>query len=152
MDSMYALYDNAKLQAAIKLAGEAHLNDQWGDYPYMVHLALVASELRELEPGNIQLECAGWLHDVIEDHPEYRERIAEEFPELLKSLLIDSRKEGETYDEYLTALIDSHDPMAIKVKWADMKVNMGNQDPENIWGRYRRNFPKLEKALPALYQ
>ena len=150
MDFMYTLYDNAKLQAAIKLAGEAHLNDKWGDYPYMVHLALVAAELRELEPGNIQLECAGWLHDLIEDHPEFEARVAAEFPELIASLLIDSRKPEDSYDDYLSSLINSHDAMAIKVKWADMKVNMGGQ--EKVWGRYSRNFPKLEKALPSLYQ
>jgi hypothetical protein len=149
---MYSIYDNSKLQAAIKLAGEAHANDKWGDYPYMVHLALVASELRELEPDNIKVQCAGWLHDVIEDHPEYSERIALEFPDLYESLLIDSRKPDESYDDYLASVIASHDEIAIKVKWADMKVNMGNQDPNKIWGRYRRNFPKLESALPALYQ
>jgi hypothetical protein len=149
---MYSIYDKSKLNAAIKLAGEAHADDKWGDYPYMVHLALVAYELRELEPGNIQLECAGWLHDVIEDHPEYAERIAAEFPELYPSLLIDSRNPDDSYDDYLISVINSLDSTAIKVKWADMKVNMGNQDPNNIWGRYRRNFPKLERALAALYQ
>ena len=137
------------VEKAILLASEAHAKDNWGEFPYMTHLALTAYEARKL--SNLPLvEAAAWLHDVIEDHPEYEERVRSDFPDLIDVLLMDSRKNEETYSAYIDRLIRSNSTIALSVKYADMKVNLSNNPPARLIERYSIHIGRLRDALNKL--
>ncbi|GAA3941676.1 HD domain-containing protein [Pseudoclavibacter caeni] len=133
-------------QRAIRLAGTAHSTNRWGEYPYLVHLALAATIARTLS-DDPRVEAAAWLHDVLEDHPEYVDRLEAEFGDLVASLRIDSRRDGETYDEFIDRVIASGDRIAITVKLADMTSNLGNTPPERLRARYERNIARLREVV-----
>ena len=136
------------VQRAIKLASEAHSTDRWGEHPYLTHLALAATIARSYS-NDAQVECAAWLHDVLEDHPDFRNRLEAEFPELIPSLEIDSRQADETYDEFIDRVIASNDHIAITVKLADMTSNLTNNPPEPLRERYERNIGRLRQVHAA---
>lgn len=134
------------IKQAIMVAGEAHKDDDWSGLPYLVHLALTAEEIRTLLPSEVAIATA-WLHDVLEDHPVYRERIEREFPQLVSSLLVVCRRDEEEYDAFIDRIIESGDSVAIAVKVADMRVNLAGDPPIRLWQRYSRNIGRLEAAL-----
>lgn len=136
---------------AYVLAGQAHINDNWGKDPYMVHLYLTVIELIRLgEYDNPHTHCAAVLHDVIEDHPEYSERVRTEFPEIYESLLIVSRQSDETYSEFIDRVVSSGDRVAITVKYCDMLVNLHNNPPKRLLERYTRHIGIVADAYVAL--
>jgi (p)ppGpp synthase/HD superfamily hydrolase len=143
------------ISRAIKLASSAHKNDKWGELPYTVHLALVANEIRLICPERPILEAAAWLHDVIEDHPEYAEEVKNEFPEVYDIVRMVSRVEGETYSEFIQRILDSYDDDAIMLKLADMRVNLGNLAESSKVGlreRYEKHIGSLEKRVSTMWQ
>ena len=131
---------------AIKLAGEAHKNDLWGEYPYMVHLAITAHYAQDYGVSPVP----ALLHDVIEDHPEFLERIEKEFPEWVEVLLLLSRRDDETYNEYITRLILSENVVALKIKLSDLKCNRGNNPPGRLIARYDKATERVSGALMRL--
>lgn len=134
------------IEEAIMLAGEAHHGDAWSGLPYMVHLALTAEEVRRVLPTESAIATA-WLHDVLEDHPVYRERLERDFPQLYHSIAILSRRDDEEYDQFIDRVVNSGDPVAIAVKLSDMRVNLAGDPPTRLWQRYTRNIGKLEAAI-----
>lgn len=144
--------DIDRLQRAIRLGCKVHENDSWGEFPYSVHLSLVALEARLVNHENPLVEAAAWLHDVIEDHPEYTEQVRTEFPELFEIVSIVSRQEDETYDEFVTRVIDSGNLAAIELKYSDMRVNLNNGPRESLRQRYAKNIGRLEMAIQNMYQ
>lgn len=151
---------NNFVNRAILLAAEAHKDDKWGDNPYFVHLALAADNavqiLQEMgfSSSYEQEDCvaAAWLHDVIEDHPDFADRVREEFPQIFESLQFVARDRNDTYAEFIQKIIDSGDEVALIVKIADMRSNMNNNPPANLRQRYEKNIVKLENALRNLFQ
>lgn len=146
---------NMKLKSALEIAMDAHIEDSWGDHPYLTHLALTAYNATQIlaEAGIDDVDDfvnAAWLHDVIEDHPEYEDQIREEFPELIDSLLLVSRDKKDTYAEFIKKIIDSGDKIAIVVKLADMTTNLSNNPPANLRKRYEKNIEKLKVAVQNL--
>lgn len=139
-------YCHDHVREAILLASSAHNGDKWGHQPYLTHLALTAFEVSLLSDKH-ELLCAAWLHDTLEDHPRYREEIAERFPEILGTLDTVSKHKGETYDEFIDRVLDSDDDGAIIVKYADMKTNMENNPTPRLRAKYEHHFIKLQEAI-----
>lgn len=140
-----------ELTKAVALAAEAHRDDLWGKEPYMTHLYLTLIEaMNLLKNDDMDVFCAAILHDVIEDHPEYAEKVKEGFPNIYESLLIDSRRDDETYDEFIQRIIGSGDRIAIIVKLCDMIVNLSNDPPGRLVERYERNIGYLFKEVEKL--
>lgn len=140
------------IDRAIRLAARVHGDDKWGEHPYMVHLALVANEVRTIAPEHPILEAAAWLHDVVEDHPEYTEEVRRDFPDIFLTVLQVSRTDGESYDDFIQRILDSYDDFAIMLKLADMRVNLGNGPKESLRARYERHITTLEKRVAAMWQ
>jgi len=132
---------------AIILANKAHSQDMWGEHPYSIHLALTAVKIREVIPGVPMAEAAAWLHDVVEDHPEYASQVREEFPEVYEAVVNVSRKSDESYDEFIDRVIGTKDRLTISLKYADMSVNLGNNPRESLRERYEKNIDRLAEAL-----
>jgi (p)ppGpp synthase/HD superfamily hydrolase len=140
------------IDRAIKLAARAHAEDKWGELPYMVHLGLVANEIRTIAPEWPILEAAAWLHDVIEDHPEYTDEVIRDFPEIFPIIRTVSRVQGETYDEFIQRILDSYEDDAIMLKLADMRVNLGNGPRGSLRNRYEKHIKTLEKRVATMWQ
>lgn len=150
---MSLVHDTDGLVARALVYGiKAHENDKWGVYPYSTHLALAALEARRLDPELPELEAAAWLHDVVEDHPELTEEVKELFPTLFDAIVIVSRKSGETYREFIQRVIDSNNALAIRLKFIDMTVNLGNDPNPKLRQRYEENISRLQIAVQSTYQ
>lgn len=111
------------LGEAVKLAVDAHTGQLYDDEPYIFHPLRVMLQLKS--PG---LQVVGVLHDVLEDHPEFRGQV--------ESLLIPSQlglwmtlqavTRGEfgieTYKNYIRRVLAAGMP-ARMVKLADLADN-----------------------------
>jgi (p)ppGpp synthase/HD superfamily hydrolase len=120
------------LKAAFEIAVEVHGNkrDKAGE-PYLAHICRVMSAMDTDEERVVAI-----LHDAMEDGPsmvtaDWRLTF---YPEhLLLAVLALTRVPGEPYMDYIRRL--SKNPLAVKVKMADLRDNMD----------YRR----LDKLDPA---
>ena len=128
---------------ALKLCFEAHKDqvDKTG-LPYVFHPFHLAEEMTD----EISTVCA-LLHDVIED-AEYTFRDLSEmgFPEeVIRVLGLLTHEDGVPYMEYVERI--SHDPVATRVKLADLRHNSDTtrMDEMDEWA-VRRN----EKYLRAI--
>lgn len=136
----------ATLEDAILLAVRAHFGheDRYG-VPYILH------PLRVMHRMQSQAEMtAAVLHDVVEDTDftlaDLRE--AGYSAEVVEAVDRLSRRENETYEEYIERL--KPNPLARKVKLADLEDNMDvrriKEPQANDWERlkrYRRAWLKL---------
>lgn len=67
---------------AARFAAEAH-RGQWRKYtevPYIVHPMRVAGRLTLTPGATEEVVAAAWLHDVVEDCPNFRNSLHREFP------------------------------------------------------------------------
>lgn len=98
------------IDAAINIAARS---------PDMAHLVRVASRL------NGEARLVGWLHDSVEDGFATQEELLEIFPwNVVEAVMIVSRQDGETYQDFIQRIKDSGDPLAIETKIADLFVNL----------------------------
>lgn len=134
------------LSEVIELASRAHEADRWGEYPYVTHLALTATKARELG-GNEHVEQTAWLHDVIEDHPQYASEIKERFPALHSSLLVLAKNKDEAYPDYISRVLESGDQTALTVKLADMEVNYHHAPDKRRHAKYQSQIGRLRDAF-----
>lgn len=131
-----------------------HVNDAWGNAPYSTHLELVVDKTADLGkdlPGVTiekieRLTDIAWLHDTLEDHPAVENDLFTNFGTHKNTLSLLSRKNGETYDDYIQRIVDSENDEAILVKVADLLVNKETA-PESLSKRYENALAKLEPLL-----
>ena len=128
---------------ALKLCFDAHKDqvDKTG-LPYVFHPFHLAEEMTD----EISTICA-LLHDVIEDTEYTFESLSEMgFPEeVIRVLGLLTHEDGVPYMEYVERI--SHDPVATRVKLADLRHNSDTtrMDEMDEWA-VRRN----EKYLRAI--
>lgn len=145
------------IEKAILLAGEKHKNQSWfKDYPYTVHLALVAetaSKYSSLLPKSTSIEqmiAAAWLHDIIEDCQLSRDFLSNEFGDQLSTLIWrvsdepgPSRKERKIATYPKIAMDDS----AIFLKVCDRIVNVRASSEEK--GKHYKMYEKERSDFEA---
>lgn len=128
---------------ALKLCFDAHKDqvDKTG-LPYVFHPFHLAEQMTD----EISTVCA-LLHDVVEDTEYTLEDLsAMGFPdEVIKVLGLLTHEDGVPYMEYVERI--SHDPIAVRVKLADLRHNSdtSRMDEMDEWA-VRRN----EKYLRAI--
>lgn len=115
-----------KLQNAIHHANKAHLGrvDKQG-FNYFVHPTCVAFAVAHRGENS---QVAAFLHDVIEDHPEYAKEaeLYEKLNPRQKIILIYLTHRNEhTYEEYINILLDDED--ACYIKLADIGHNTSSK-------------------------
>jgi (p)ppGpp synthase/HD superfamily hydrolase len=110
-----------------------------GVTPYIRHPEAVAGRLR----GEPYAEAAGWLHDVLEDTRETAASLrAKGVPEDVVACIIKLTKQADaSYEDYLEQI--RSDPLALKVKIADMLSNLGDNPT-------RKQIIKYAKGLLIL--
>ncbi|HOC56408.1 MAG TPA: GTP pyrophosphokinase [Verrucomicrobiota bacterium] len=133
------------LETAIRIAVEAHAGqkDKNGQ-PYILHpLRVMARVLTEDE------KIVAILHDVIEDTPWTADQLKERgFPHhILHALDCVTKREGEPYDDFVTR--SASDPIAIRVKLADLEDNMDLRRLPHITPQDQQ---RLSKYLAAYHR
>ena len=138
------------LAKAIELAKDSHKNqiDKAGK-PYIGHCLRVMNSLNTPED-----RIVGILHDSIEDTDLTIENLKNEgFSDLiLAAIYAITKQDNEDYENYLKRIISN--PIALRVKIADMKDNMDLNRIKNPTekdylrlAKYRAIYPRLLTAL-----
>lgn len=130
------------LEKAILIAVAAHKGQvDKGGNPYILHpLSLMLSMKKETE------KICAVLHDVIEDTNITLEYLRNEgfSKEVLLALDALTKKENESYDEFIDRIIDN--TIACHVKLADLNHNM---DLSRIKNPSNKDYERIEKYLRA---
>jgi len=132
-----------QLNRAIEIAISAHDGqlDTNNDRPYIEH------PFRVMNAGHtLQEKIVGILHDVVEDTPWTLEQLTEEgfSKEIVDGVDAMSRRDSETYDEYILRLQDNL--IAVRVKLNDLTDNMDIRRWDEI--QYH-DLARLQKYLEA---
>ena len=135
------------LEKAIKLARQVHTNqlDKAGK-AYFEHPLRVMNNLTTLEE-----KIVGILHDAIEDSDLTLEDLRQlGFPEILIDAIdAITKRHEEDYEAYLQRVISN--PLALRVKIADMQDNMDIKRIDNPTAKDYQRLEKYQQVLPRLY-
>ncbi|WMJ69635.1 HD domain-containing protein [Stenotrophomonas sp. 24(2023)] len=100
------------------LACEAHAGQQdKAGLPYIEHVARVAAAIHDDDTA----KAAAWLHDVVEDYPQYTARL-QVFPAPVREIVTLLNRHSAADAQQYYARIRQH-PQALKVKLADIADN-----------------------------
>lgn len=148
---------------ALEIAKEAHAGVFRKDgEPYINHplrvsqSAFVNDDLiltgQEIENARI----VAVLHDVIEDHPEFYERVmlAGFNDQIIEALKLVTKEEGISYKDYVANLIKSGNKIAMAVKLGDLTDNLNSSEKlveETTDLNVKKKFEQLRTTrwLPA---
>jgi len=140
------------LEKAISIASLAHAGqlDKGGE-PYILHPLRVMMKLKDND-----LRIIAVLHDVIEDCGLTLDDLVSIYGvpfELARIVDILSRKNSESYDEYIERISKNY--KAIKVKLADLEDNMDlnriNNPTQNDYDRVSKYANAREKLANKLF-
>ena len=140
------------LEKAISIASLAHEGqlDKGGE-PYILHPLRVMMKLKDYD-----LRIIAVLHDVIEDCGLTLDDLVSIYGvpfELARIVDILSRKDNESYDEYIERISKNY--KAIKVKLADLEDNMDlnriNNPTQNDYDRVVKYTKAREKLTNKLF-
>lgn len=128
------------------LASEAHAGQQdKAGQPYIEHVARVAAAIDD----DATAKAAAWLHDVVEDCPQYAPRLAA-FPAPVREIVALLNRHGAADAQQYYAGIRQH-PRALKVKLADIADNAHPrrllQLPPEVADRLRGKYAAALAAL-----
>lgn len=136
------------LEKAIQIATIAHQKqvDKAGK-PYIEHSLRVMNNLKTIEE-----KIVGVLHDVVEDSDFTLLQLKElGFPEeIIHSIDAITKRPQEDYQAYLQRVISN--PVAVKVKIADMKDNMNLNRISNPTEKDYQRLKKYQANLPKLLE
>lgn len=115
-----------------------------GVTPYIVHPQAVAARVA----GDPAAESVAWLHDVLEDTAVTETTLREHgIPEgIVSSVRLLTKPEGADYGPYLHEI--RRDPVARKVKIADMLSNLSDQPSERQILKYAQGLIVLLSEPP----
>lgn len=134
------------LSLAIKLAEDAHKEalDKGGS-PYIGHPLRVMSRMNATDEKIVAV-----LHDAIEDSPLTLEDLSALgfSSSILEALDAITKRDGENYEVYLSRVMVN--PIALKVKIADMTDNMDVSRIPNPTPKDYKRLKKYESVLPRL--
>lgn len=138
---------NKMVEQAKELARRAHVGqvDKAGR-PYIEHVARVAAACAD-DP---KAEAVAWLHDVLEDAPEYEDEVIGVLPpSLFWSCCLLDRSRGVRRRDYYSRI--AADPIALRVKLADVADNADEARlallDEATADKLRRRYAHARKSL-----
>lgn len=130
------------VQRAQDLAVKAHQGQfrRDGVTPYSAHPRAVAAQVAD-DPV---AEAVAWLHDVLEDTAVTEEALrAQGLPDtVISSVRRLTRDPAVPYETYLAAI--KADPVARRVKIADMHANLADHPTEKQIEKYRKGLRMLD--------
>lgn len=119
--------------------------------PYISHIFNVMANTVELFGEDSELLTIAALHDIIEDTEYTEQDLREGFPrEIANAVMCLTKVEGQSYEEAVKS-----NPLASKVKMADLLHNMDMSRFKGQWGRndllrlekYSKFYKELEDAV-----
>lgn len=141
------------IEDAIVIATNAHKGqfDKAG-FPYIYHPLRVMNAV-----FGDNMKMAAVLHDVIEDTEiSYSDlRLAGVPPKVMGALEVLTKRKSENHADYLTRIVESNNPIAIVVKWADVMDNssherishLSKEDQERVTAKYLKARRMLMSAM-----
>ena len=113
--------------------------------PYVYHPYEVASHMDDEHST-----CTALLHDVVEDTDITLDDLRKEgFPEeVIEALSYMTHDDGTPYDEYIRKI--KNNPIAVKVKLADLEHNSNLDRLDNIDQKMLSRFEKYKNAMAFL--
>jgi (p)ppGpp synthase/HD superfamily hydrolase len=127
------------IETAKSIAHRAHTGQYRRDgvTPYINHPAAVAEKMANESP---EIIATAWLHDVIEDTDETRKTLVDAgIPnEVVSAVETLTKTRGISYREYLVGV--KANPIALKVKVADMLANLSDSPTEKQIVKYARGL------------
>ena len=124
---------------AYEYALVAHMEQKYGDEPYVHHPVRVANRLDQDDEIGI---AVAFLHDVVEDTKYTPDDLRLAFrDEIVQAVDAITRRKGEKYFDYIRRL--SSNPIAKRVKIADLQENLSQGDL-SLSTRYYRALKMLE--------
>ena len=142
------MYDSgvATVLDAIQIAAQAHAGqtNRAGE-PYILHPIRVMLRLKSDEE-----RITGILHDVVEDTPWTFEMLREAgfSEEILAAVDCLTRRENESYDEFVERI--KVNPLARRVKFADLEDNMSLQRTADPTGKDVKRMARYRRAWDTL--
>lgn len=139
------------IKSAYNLINKYH-KDQLdkGGNPYITHLEFVSSKMT-CQIGKV----AALLHDIKEDTPITNEELLSNgiSQEIIDIIDILTKKESDIYMDYINRIKNCNNPIAIKIKLADLTHNMDisripnptEKDLNRIKNRYKKAYDILNK-------
>lgn len=114
---------NEIVEQAKEMAYRAHAGqtDKAGQ-PYINHVARVAADVASCPKVGPEAEAASWLHDVVEDHPEYEGAVNNQMPEPVTWAVRLLNRNNESSEEAYYRHIREN-TIALTVKLADIADN-----------------------------
>ncbi len=113
-----------------------------GGHPYTEHLCYVSNNC-----SNDRSKLIGMLHDIIEDTDISESQLTTLFgQDITDAIKIVSRKDNETYGEYIDRVIASGNLDAMEVKYNDLDNNM---DLRRIPHPTDKDYSRVEKYKKA---
>lgn len=112
---------------ALEFASEKHkgqLDDQGRPY-FFAHLVQVHSILKDVT-DDMEILCAGILHDILEDTDTTYEDLVHEFNKPIADLVMELTQQGDGASGYYFPLLKSR--KSIMVKFADRLSNLSRMD------------------------
>jgi (p)ppGpp synthase/HD superfamily hydrolase len=134
------------LEKAISIALKAHSGktDKGGN-PYILHPLRVMFAMQTTEQKIVAM-----LHDVVEDSTTTIQQLKEEkFSKgILSAVSLLTKKENQPYQEYILAI--KRNPLATKIKLADLKDNMDTKRLKKITEADKERIKKYKAAYKLL--
>ena len=141
-----------QLRESRLLALKFHGDQKYGDLPYEVHLDHVVGVLRRFGVTDIDLLCAGYLHDTIEDTEATKKMLAiftnERVAELVDAI---SDGEGQNRKERkerpYTLIPTVQDAIILKLSDRIGNLENGHANESSLVQMYRKEQAEFEARL-----
>ena len=131
--------------AAQRIATQAHDGQFRRDSgePYIEHPRAVASRVGD----DVEAQVVAWLHDVLEDCNVSKEQLQEAgIPQhCIDAVELLSKTPDHPYEDYLKRV--AQNPLATKVKIADMISNLADHPSKNQLKKYAAGLVRLTRDL-----
>ena len=156
-------HDMERLWSALILMRDLHAGqtDKCGQ-PYWIHPFYVGRRyFGGSYPADTSCAIVGVLHDVLEDTDIAEQELLRRFPmkiDEIEALELLTRKDGVSYDDYITSIIESGNKIAMAVKLDDLLHNgslsrmidagvLVTEKDKLRTDKYKKAFNRLLKAI-----
>lgn len=156
-------HEMERLWSALILMRELHTGqtDKCGQ-PYWIHPFYVGMRyFGGSYPADTSCAIVGILHDVLEDTDITEQELLRRFPmkiDEIEALELLTRKDGVSYDDYITSIIESGNKIAMAVKLDDLMHNgslsrmidagiLVTENDKLRTDKYKKAFERLLKAI-----
>lgn len=145
---------------AMKLAKEAHKLQKYGDLYYEVHLSNVVSMVSKLSSSYNLLPYShwdavnvAWLHDCLEDQPEYYNNIPNVPDHIHEAIVAISKQDKETRSEYLKRCCENKLAHFVKIcdTMSNLECSVIDRNGKRV-SKYTKQLAKLIEYWESKYE